>query len=1366
MQNKIYTTLANIFNELKQAKGSSASLAEAIDEKVKGQQEIVEARDGYATLNDRLDDMKAKTSVNMSDIGVIKHDVDMLKNQPVNTDPAPTIVQMNGNEMIVRIEDRITYKEDNFVLLPGTQKLIVNDQPNVIVDAYRKTQDINAVKAAIEYTGDDVVKYDKERNVLSNNMVIPVATNNLYKLPFHTANVFLTEGLDSCLIPYVGTCIADYAASQFNEDGSQNWSNHLINALEGKGAIWTIKRSFVNVTFSLFRAIEVARVASKFASNSTVGKVTIQISNDQQVWTTLYTGSDRDLDYTLPTVQTAKYIRFSYNIFDNLRTNYQIDVSKISVYAYEYNKESGVITTVNPTPINDRSETLKIVQKSPTAKDPFLITRFAIANSKDNGENWVTYIPQRLTVMPDDFYDDLGYKYVGDSLTNNIKLNATSKYLFSNKNVYVNPLPTVDGVLGTATISEHASRTLDLTWKPYKYVFIRAYIKIDGMEYQIPISPDNLNRNISVAIAGYSLVLKITPLSNKVLKLYVWSELDKVIRLDEAKVVVDSAYRLYYPEWYDSHDYAVIYSSASSVDARKYINGYPIDENEIYTNYDVHRYSRWYGHSSDEGSSAFKGNEYTSIAIIPKDMYGGGALRSSVTKTNDGQWITHTYIRSGATLPVSMYLCGDKADVLNPVIESDTEGITGSSLQPRFEYKKDYTAKVYIANKKIVGIHSIQSVSDISNIQYSISFDGTNFYTYNNDTFRWDGMFDRGMTYTELNALNDSHFEQLRAGEWLYIKVRLISPDAKVDSIQIDFENDTFVSIHESEIIDKGMPARVLETINPSSLFSYITTKHSAIKLATAAMSVLPIYQYQLAGFDLMNYNDSQWQEIDPTTVIKYLLPNNNFIFKNITTSPQHVKVMRRIVSNQTAVIDMVEDAKQKLADLERQQNEYKVETDDRFTLMQQSIDLMYQSMQDGTPPPPLPSFILPQVREIDVPDLAPQGYYTVDKVGELRGVQVWEQKTSYVPFTEQLIFTKGNEDLFATYGVVLKDTGAEIFREYDITNVYEVPIGWVTSNNWSRMQGTYFDVTIDSNGVSTTSGSGIVGLFNDSYPTFTFQWYGVENLYDFHEIWTLPGEDKRMVDIILDFRQFRYINYMTACFGQLNGSQQTSFWASKDGLEFQEVARYTGEKRWQSIQFNRELRYIRVRLEIPYSVNRGAGRVSIVNMNIFWSPVNYSWGKEYYIYNKTPINTTHWLNFEGITADRYIDHNPAEMRFLLSDDPSQNIWKYWNGTKWITTQYIRLAEAMSIETLLSLTKEQLNQLERGSLTIAAIMRTDDRYKTPVLRSVSFKHDVTNEEFYTLTDTDTVDFRYYPETGQLTIVNNSSVSRKFKLIQM
>jgi len=76
----------------------------------------------------------------------------------------------------------------------------------------------------------------------------------------------------------------------------------------------------------------------------------------------------------------------------------------------------------------------------------------------------------------------------------------------------------------------------------------------------------------------------------------------------------------------------------------------------------------------------------------------------------------------------------------------------------------------------------------------------------------------------------------------------------------------------------------------------------------------------------------------------------------------------------------------------------------------------------------------------------------------------------------------------------------------------------------------------------------------------------------------------------------------------------------------------------------------------------------------------------------------------------------------------------------------------------------QLDQLTKGSLYLAAVMKTTDGYKTPVLRKVEFLHDLDTEKYYQMVDLNSIDFKYSKVKKEITITNDTDGEKKLKIV--
>ena len=1382
MQNKLYSTLANLYNEVKIARKDKTSLGDAIDDGIKNQQEVLSAREGFPNLKTKLDNICDLVSTMDVKYQALKADVFNIDVNPKVDNDIP-VVNLDGKDFLVSLQNKIAYREDFLTIPPKEQRVIQNTDFNNMYDAYIKTDTVNSIVKSYDFTNDLQVKYDHDASILADKVISAKPIGDLYKLPLDTAKLYSVEDLDAAVLINMCSISSDYATPVTNKDGTMNYSNHLINSLRGN-ADWVVERSFLTVTVAFMSPTPIAKLINKQHSNTSICKVDIEVSTDGSTWTSLYSSRESEIEYVLPAEKTVNFIKYTYNCFDSNTPTGKLTISNIEIYGTRYNDDSGVVQTIDAIPMYEYDSQLKVTTTGATDDDQRLITKFALSNTMDNDNMWSTYIPKTYTILPRDFYDDTGVGYIGTVLKNNIKVDGNDDVIYTSKDYHNYTLTSVGGTLGDITISLEGSSSDTNSWKVDNIAYFKAYIKIKGTEYTVPLSKNNINKEVQATVGGYNIGILLSVLNNNVLRAFVYpmtaTTEETIIKIDEIRIDIYCAYQM------NSSTYTGNTSSVSPSMTTKYMSSFPINIFEISAYYRLYYNYFFSGFGFQTSYGTARSVSGLSGAIIPTDMKTSNSSMSTIRKSIDNNDIFNiVQIRNtGCSLPANIYMGYGGSEILYNSIQNDTVSIMRTIKEPVFTYKKEYKTKVFISNKGQVSKISVdQEVYTNDDIRYAISFDDLNYYVFNKDKLEWNTHYDNGgMSLDSLEFPNETFYDKIRSSEWLYIKVILNSPNAKLNTITVNFTNDLFTLINENEIFNKGMSKRHIEGIDPQSLTNFLRDDYSILKVASISKSPIPIFRYKLAGYNIVNYNDAQWERTDSSKVKEYLLPNNSIVFKNVSTATQYMKVVRRLIENQVAVIDTKEEEKLKIQEI--LDNEKILEDD--IKILQQNITLLHNSILEDTPVPgELPSVMLPSITEIDVPTLKEGEFYKISDVQELRGIQVWEEQSSFVPYSEMMLFDTEHTDKYTSVGVVIKDSGAEINTDYDRDNPYMYSETGVI-NSSTKMTYPNFDLILNEvpkwNNIAHILDNGgsesfQFGFFvnphgNDGYQ-FMVSKYSLN--YDYTAFWELPGEDRRWVDIILDFRQLVWINQLIEVdFANYNPQNSTSisyysyqittFSYSLDGKEYIDIGKYTGASRGGTITFEKELRYLRIRCEVPYSNNRGANTVSFTEMDVYFSPIRYTHNEEFYIYNTDPIDTSKWLNFDQIKVDRFIDHNPAEMKFLLSDDQNRNSWKAWNGTKWAETTTIALSTAMSIETLLSLTKDQLNLLSKGVLYIAAIMKTTDGFKTPVLRQIEFIHDIDTEKYYRMVDLNTIDFKYSKTNKEILLTNNTKGEKKLKIV--
>ncbi|URZ09251.1 hypothetical protein [Clostridium felsineum] len=1387
MKNKLYLTLSNLFNEIKTATRKSASLDDEIDNRIKEAPEVTSAREGFPSLNDRLSNIQNNVVKNSLYANGVDDKLNSLRDELINKIPKNNtgVIEDVNKDILVSLDNKVSHKEDLISLTPNSTVTLPNDGLYTVSKAYMSSTSFETALKTISFNSDTDVDYDKAFCNLKNGTIYANGFSELYELPLNSAITMNNDTYDCCIIGNLCTAATDYFSPIVNADKSINYTNHLINALNGNA--WNIARGYVTVMFSFTENIPICEAIFDFTTNSSYANFQIDTSEDGSTWNNIYnvniTTGQQKLDFKPPSNTPIKSIRFIINAYDGV-SNRNISISNIKLFSLKYNQPSKIVASRNQFILDLDNTKLMINTESISDSNKLIVQKYALVNIIGDGSKPLyTYIPKTYNLLSQDFYDSKGYRCVQDSLQSYGAVNKLSNTYLYSRLYEKSPINAPNGQLGNITMTKNGSSYSNYNaWLPYTNIAYKISITLNGENYEIPLSLNNINNILSVTLGGSELNIQIRVIDSRAIKVFVTPVNGEIIKVDAVNVVMYSLYSLGRNSYYTGV-FSNVYLSLN----RSSIKGYPINLFNLYNVFSL-AYINWYwsmfasAFESNWASSPYNSTENGAVcAVIPQDIYSGTETTSSY---NADPVSTSTYSKIGCNLPVNIYIGCDGIGTLQPIMEADCYSVQANNLKPIYSFDEEYTSKTYIGkDSKIVSILPNQTAASIDDIQYSISFDGYNYY-YINSNLNWLLYTNKGMTSDALSKLNDSNFESIRAGsEWLYIKVKLITPNAYVQNITLNFDNDYFEVIADDEILSKGMTKRCIENINPTSLTNKFLTISPILFIYYEAYSLYPAFQFQLSGYTLNNYLDIRWQEIDNVSVVEYLLGDNGLLYKNnSTTETKYIKVIRNIIQNQTAVIDARDETKDNINTIKLSQEVLS----DSVDTLKQSVTLMHDTfLQKGTVPSELPSEVLPALQVIEVPTLKPNEYYVIENVPSFRGVQLWDEITSYIPYSDVINYNNKTTQEFTYSGISFDETEACLSTDYDRDNAYICPEN-VLNNAGALGPVSYpmFDVTAS---VAPTSGDINEMLENGGTFSFSYSygwWWGNKYIRagGYTVYWDLPGEATRWVDVIFDFKKNVWINYLTNLeFGlydanhgvpstvQYNESIQslsyqiTTFSFSKDGKEYTDIAKYSGTETG-TINFNTELRYIRIRMEVPYSYNRGCGTVTFTGMNIYFSPVHYIHNTESYIYNSVPIDSSKWLDFTSIKVDRFIDHDPCEMRFLLSEDANQLQWKYWDGTTWQIVNHVSLAQSMSIETLLALTNNELNQLKKGSLSIASIMKTTDIWKTPILRSVEFIHSNETKQYYSLSNPYTVDIKYSDLDKTVTVTNTTNSVRKIKIV--
>ena len=122
-----------------------------------------------------------------------------------------------------------------------------------------------------------------------------------------------------------------------------------------------------------------------------------------------------------------------------------------------------------------------------------------------------------------------------------------------------------------------------------------------------------------------------------------------------------------------------------------------------------------------------------------------------------------------------------------------------------------------------------------------------------------------------------------------------------------------------------------------------------------------------------------------------------------------------------------------------------------------------------------------------------------------------------------------------------------------------------------------------------------------------------------------------------------------------------------------------------------------------------------------------------------------------------------CDIRFMLSNNA--NTWtKISNGSIYNYSS-IDFSNAMTLDDVKVLRPSELDMFTGGKLYVAAILRTSDRYMTPVLSNISFDY-TTSQSADNLIKLDQHDYSciYSTSDNRITITNTSGGQKKFKVL--
>lgn len=1382
MQNKLYTIIANIYNEIKNFKGERATLQDAIEEtvlqQVGGNGEIIGARGGHQSIDDRLRSMESIVNTHAVDTNMVLENVEQTKLEILARMPenVTEVIRDASKEMLISLENKVRTREDFLSVGPNQTALLPGLGMDYISKAYVKTTDSIVPVSSILFDSTEKAAFDENKSQVVDGAVRARIASDLFSIPLETAERIRSEvsSMDAVAVPGHLSAVANYT--------SKAGAGHLANIFNSNLA-WVVANGNIRLDFSFQGSVQVKEVLLNITSTSSTLQYKVQYSQDGALWTEAKTGTG-NLVASFFNALKMSYLRIELTTAAG-ETGKTITLSNLQIKTLQYESKSGLIVSTKPVIATHSEEDILIQPRADVMPSLHSDARYALSvwSSERDERETLSYIPEIIAVTPNLFRDESGMSPSENTLSSRHLRDLNAKLCARFLDVESTGL-TLSGEVGTVSI-DRATYAEDVAnaWQTDDQVAMGVEFKLNGTRHVVAISEANLNGSYIVTVGGVELKVRILVSGEQSLRVDILPiQTGQDIIAEDISIVFHAPLRQEETTIYTQTDSStsVSYKTIDTKDRSIQTFAFGSD----YRTYDYHENEQGqaiYNYSPFNRSvSGFAGT------IIGKDVYAGrySSAYDNEDITNAVRLQKRYGTKKNCGLPATVFLATDTSH-LEDAVDSHLQAFFSESRNPVFSPTKTYETKTYIANQKISNISPREVALTPDAIRYALSFDGDAYYVFDVETDTWVPFAVAQMTSQALTSIPEGAFEKIRHGsEWLYLKIIFYEVNSEVSQIDVQMQSDAFVVIEEGEVQSKGMTLPSLQRMKPGTLRADVLSQTRFFYLATSMSNYIPSERYAVSGHDVLNWRDVRWQEIDNVTIKEYDVGYRALSYENLTTEPVILRVVRTLIENRTGVIDTTDSLKDEVLSLTEQQKE----TLGFAKLLQQNVGLLHESfVNTGSVPVDLPTVLLPDIKEFESDWVEPDDTFAIESVEKLRGVQVWESKDAYVPYSEHLLLNESTKDRFLAYQTVIENDGGLLASDYDRDNPYMAPED-ILSYSTLSFSTHMFDVSstlAPSNTVDPRFGTAPFQRILDNQGEHGSttgdrdeMWYVTKHDTVY---WDLPGEDQRWVDIVIDFRNNVYIDKLSNVqfgFRRNEGSftdayviaqQITSFAWSLDGKEYETLYTQNGTSAYSklgiNVDFKKELRFVRIRLERPYSSSKGKGIVTFKNVNILYCPVRYVHNSEGYIQNKTGIDTSNWSEFSQIQVDRFIDHNPAEMRFALSDSPNASAWKYWSGATWVTTANPTIASSMSIETLLSLTKTQLDLLNKGTLYIRAIFETTDIFKTPVLRSVSFLHtESESTRHFDIIDPSTAGLRYYENDKRMILQNKSGTKKRFKVI--
>lgn len=1362
--NKIYMILANLYDQVKGVIGDTGrNLSEEINERVKNQEEVLAARKGHNSLLEKINaidhsidgagsevmELSGRVNKTEENIVSINGEIETIK----TTNP---VVQLeNGEHLLVNVEKRPSHRSLEFILDSNDEYRTNADTEHYVTQLFVK--DVIKDKEVDLSFNETTSVYDKTKNTNNGGYLSSIQTGEM-TIPLHQCLITNQAYDNIAILPEI--CDIQGITNTVYINGNQ----HVASAFK-TGYQWHIKSKIADILFKFVKPIYITSIHFDFTANTQQQTVAVfEMVGENWVELQRVPATDKKIDI----LKEVGFIKLTFYSMSTSNETY-ITVKNVQVKARNYHQSSGIAKVTELIDIYDLSGSATLAQIKEIPNDT--ICKFALSSTSD--EEYFVYYPTKRTLEAGLFENTYGQKVI-DKIKSAVNRNALLDYSYFHAQPVGN-----EGSLDLRDFTWSEDTTFSVTggWLIDAINYFTLRIRTKDVMREVPINSTFLNKVTKLTIDGVEVFIELKNVSGS-LKVAVTS----ILPIPDVSYVITSLQNLYtsgdglYTRPYD-------YSS-TSVSQKAYSDFMHILSVTYNARKDHYTRGGWSGNYwwYYDHTTASKYSQSRTVSIVAVDTSNLLANKPICTKnSSSNQYDENIFTIKNAFSSVAYIGVSEKAyEAFNADGELRSKDII-TEVTPCNEFigvlKRDL-------KQKVTRIAPNQSNTSQDNVEYFLSYNNYNFYTYNATNNAWI-QSKTGMSKNDIERIPSYAYDKLFTTENLYIKIKMNDQKAIVNGVDIEFDKEYFKTISENLIPEYGMYLSDIKSISASFLLNLIR-EMSTLTIAIHSESKLTCWPYLVPNMQLIAYGGISWSVPD-LTIAKQFVSGNLLIVKNTSKESKHFRLEQKFFEDKIVVVgdklqnDVLDNATKVLSVLESQV----AKINEKVSTIDQNVEILHDAMLDGTQPPAeLPNYLLPIQIEVDIPPLSPGNSVEIPNIAALRNVQYWDNQNS--PIKESIqqntiskfesLFTQENGKFFTNY--------YELSRTYDTDNAYLMTESVGTSNMGLFSTSEYDCYVRRSDGVTQSPRVGypysILSTPNDVNGSWGY-WYWASA--SGNVVYDLPGESARWIDFDFEFKQEKYIHGIFEMdFGGTSASdtqyansalsftwQITTIFLDYDGSgNWVEHTKYTGFNINKSLIIGKAVRKLRIRIEVPYSYNRGAAAVAFKHLDFYYCPVRYIHTVDAKITPATYYCTETWRRLLSVQSDASITGTNTDIHYLFEvNNETRSDKKYlgFDGSKLTTKTVATYEQGMLLQQFNNLTEEQLKPiLSYYYVRPVAVLRSVDGLSTPQLRSFTFNYSEKDYITTTLVNPQDIITRYDKENRKLIVTNASNATKEMKAI--